>query len=388
MSGDSAQDYVGPGVAEDIITMLSSYPTLRVVSRTSSFAVDENIRVQQIGKELGVDYVIEGSVRKSGDRVRVTAQLIDAATEEHVWADRYDEEGADVTAMQDAVAYRIYSTVAGLRGEIRQREESAAWSKPGPSLEEYDYYLRGHQLFFRFTQEDNAKAREIWQEGLSKFPDSALLRTKIAFTYMQDVVRERTDDPWSYTELGWKLAKEAEAIPNKSGLEELLTHWVLAYFYWLHEGNFERSAEEAELTAALVPNDSFTRADVAQFLINAGRPQEAIEWIEEAIRHDPNPMEWYFGNLAFAYYVAGRPADAIVQLQKMKSPWRTLLAAAYVRDGQLGKAQAIMAEFSRDYPNYRLQDEAVWPTWKQPQFAEVVLKPYLDDLAKAGLRGK
>src|SRR5262245_8767555 len=157
MSGDPAQDYVGPGVAEDIITMLSSYPTLRVVSRTSSFAVDEKTRVQQIGKDLGVDYVIEGSVRKSGDRVRVTAQLIDAATEEHVWADRYDEEGVDITAMQDAVAYRIYSTVAGLRGEIRQREESAAWSKPGPSLEEYDYYLRGHQLFFRFTQEDNAK---------------------------------------------------------------------------------------------------------------------------------------------------------------------------------------------------------------------------------------
>lgn len=235
MSGDPTQDYIGSGLAEDIITILSSYPTIRVVSRTSSFVYDKPVRVQQVGQELDADYVIEGSVKKAGGKVRVTAQLIDAETGDHVWAERYDEEGADVAALQDDVANRIYNTVAGLRGEIQKKETAEAWSKSGPSLEEYDYYIRGHQLFFRFTKDDNAKARQIWQQGLEKFPNSALLRAKIAFTYARDIYNEHTDDPWRDTELGWKLAKEAEAIEDKSRLETMLTHWA-----WLTSMPFMR----------------------------------------------------------------------------------------------------------------------------------------------------
>jgi TolB-like protein len=159
MSGDPAQDYLGSGIAEDIITMLSSFPTLRVVSRTSSFVYDKPVKVQQVGEDLKVSYVLEGSVRKTGDKMRVTALLIDALTGDHVWADRYDEEGSDVAALQDDVANKLYGTLAGLRGEVMKKEEAEAWSKSAPSLEEYDYYLRGHQLFFRFNKEDNAKAR-------------------------------------------------------------------------------------------------------------------------------------------------------------------------------------------------------------------------------------
>ena len=302
MSGDPGQDYVGAGIAEDIITILSSYPTVRVVSRTSSFVYDKPVKVQQVGQELNVNYVIEGSVKKADGKVRVTAQLIDAVSGDHVWADRYDEEGDDVATIQDEVANRIYSTLAGLRGEIMKKEEAQAWSKSGPSLEEYDYYLRGHPMFFRVTKEDNAKARQIWQEGLEKFPDSALLRTKIAFTYSRDLNNEFTDDPWRAAELGWKLAKEAEAIENKSRLESLLSHWCMAAFYYLHEGDFERSADEAEVAAKMVPNNSFTRADLAWYLISAGRTERAIEWLEELIRRDASPMDWYFGNLAVAYY--------------------------------------------------------------------------------------
>jgi class 3 adenylate cyclase/TolB-like protein len=219
MSGDPAQDYLGSGIAEDLITMLSSFPSLRVVSRTSSFVYDKPVKVQQVGADLKMNYVIEGSVRRSGNNVRVTAQLIDASTGEHVWASRYDEEGSDVAALQDDVANRIYATVAGLKGEIRTKEEADAWTKSAPSLEEYDYYLRGHQLFFRFNKEDNAKARQIWQEGLEKFPDSALLQTKIAFSYILDIQNEWTDNPWRDTELAWKFATQANDNPHKSQLE-------------------------------------------------------------------------------------------------------------------------------------------------------------------------
>jgi TolB-like protein/class 3 adenylate cyclase len=388
MSGDPTQDYLGPGIAEDIITMLSSYPSLRVVSRTSSFVYDKPVKVQVVGEDLKVNYVIEGSVKKAGGKVRVTAQLIDAVTGDHVWADRYDEEGGDVATLQDDVANRIYNTVAGLRGEIRKKEEAEAWTKSAPSLEEYDYYLRGHQLFFRFTKEDNAKAREIWQEGLAKFPDSALLRTKIVFTYTRDIYRENTDDPWRDTELAWKLGREAEAIPNKSRQEVLLNHWAMTYLYCLHEGDFERSAAEAEAAAELVPNDAFTRADLAGFLASAGHADRAIEWLEDSIRRDANPAPWYFGNLAFAYYVADRPADAIAHFQKMKDPWKLNMAAAYVRLGKLDEARALVAQVLKDNPAYTLKDEAVWPTRKQPQYAASVLGPYLADLAKAGMPEK
>jgi len=385
MSGDPGQDYIGPGIAEGIITILSSYPTVRIVSRTSSFVYDKPVKVQQVGQELNVNYVIEGSVKKAGGKVRVTAQLIDAVSGDHVWAERYEEEGDDIAIIQDEVANRIYSSLAGLRGEIMKKEEAQAWNKSGPSLEEYDYYLRGHPLFLRGPKEDNAKARQIWQEGLEKFPDSALLRTMIAFTYSRDINNEFTDEPWRAAELGWKLAKEAEAIENKSRLESLLSHWCLAAFYYLHEGDFERSADEAEMAAKMVPNDSLARADLGWYLISAGRIDLAIEWLEEAIRRDASPLDWYFGTLAVAYYFGDRPDDAVTQFLKMKQPWRPNLAAAYVRAGKLAEAQAIIAALRKDRPDYGFKDEAVFPTFKVPQFSESLLKPYLADLAKAGL---
>jgi len=171
-------------------------------------------------------------------------------------------------------------------------------------------------------------------------------------------------------------------------LETLLTHWALAYGYAAYQGDFERAAEEAELAANLVPNDSWTRADLAQFLTWARRPERAIEWLEESVRRDAHPADWYFGNLGVAYYVGGRPDEAVAQFLKMKQPWRTNLMAAYVRAGKLKEAQELMAAFRRDYPEYTVEDDAVWPTYKRPQFSESVLKPYLADLAKAGLPEK
>ena len=385
MSGDPGQDYLGSGIAEDLITMLSSFPSMRVVSRTSSFVYDKPVKVQQVGDDLKVNYVIEGSVRRSGDKVRVTAQLIDASTGEHVWANRYDEEGSDVAVLQDDVANRIYGTVAGLRGEIRKKEEADAWTKSAPSLAEYDYYLRGHQYFFRFNKEDNAKARQIWQEGLAKFPNSALLRIKIAFANIQDVMNNRSDDPWRDTELAWKLASEAAANPNKSRLETVLGHWVMAILYQIHEGNFERSAAEAEAVIDLIPYDALAYSDLGYFMANTGKTDRAIEWLEAAIRRDSNPMPWAFGNLGVAYYLADRPAEAIATFEKMKEPWNFNLAAAYARTGNVDKARAIISKFREDDPTWTIKKEAVWPSTKQPQMVAPLLKAYLADLSKAGL---
>ena len=172
MSGDSSENYLGEGVAEDIITVLSTFPIIHVVSRTSSFVYDKPVKVQQVGHDLDVRYVLEGSVRKEGGKIRVTAQLIDAATGDHVWADRFDGEADNVFALQEDVANKVYGTIGGLTGEIVKSEEVNAWRKSAPSLEEYDYYMRGHAIFLQdpLTKELNARARQIWEEGLANSP--------------------------------------------------------------------------------------------------------------------------------------------------------------------------------------------------------------------------
>jgi hypothetical protein len=320
-------------------------------------------------------------VQKSPQGVRITAQLIDANSGDHIWANRYEEEGEDVTALQENVATKIYESVAGLRGEIRKQEERAAWQKSPPSLGEYDYYLRGHQPFFEFTAESNERARSIWQEGLTKYPNSALLRVKLAWTYRVAIGMGWSTDPKSDLEIAWKLATAAQGKESKSKFETFLCHWLMAQLYQLHNGDFERSVVEARIAAEMVPNDPFSRADNAEMLARAGFADEAIVWL----RHDPKPLDWYFSNLALAYYLVGRPQDAIAVLSEHKFPWMTpLLAAAEVRAGKLADAQTRMAAYVRDNSWYSLKWEATMPAGQQPSMVEEYLQPYLEDLRKAG----
>jgi TolB-like protein/class 3 adenylate cyclase len=380
LSGDATQDYLGAGIAEDIITALSTFPGMRVISRTSSFAYDKAVKVEEVAKDLGVRYVLEGSVRRTADNVRVTTQLIDADTGDHVWANRYEEEGADLFALQEDVADKIYSSIAGIRGELRHDEERQAWRKSAPSLGEYDYYLRGHQLFMRFNAEDEQRAKEIWEEGLARFPDSSLLRTKLAFFYLRHVMLGRSNDVRRDIETGWRLGTEAAALEHKSRFATWLNHWVMAFYYQLHGGNFERSVIEAEAAVAMVPYDAFTRADLAYNLASAGRTDEAIAWGQEAMRRDPNlPEDFTHGTLSWAYYLAGRPQDALAELEQMRDPPALKRAAVFARLGRLDEARAVIVQFLKDRPGYTLRDEAFRPV-KEP-----LKQAYLDDLRKAGL---
>jgi tetratricopeptide (TPR) repeat protein len=215
-----------------------------------------------------------------------------------------------------------------------------------------------------------------------------LLRTKLVFTYTQAVWDGWTDDPWGDLETAWKLGKEAEAVQDKSRLETLLTHWAMSHLYYMHEGDFERAADEAEAVVKLIPNDPWALSQNAPYLTNAGRVDRAIEWMERAMRREPTPRESDFGDLGIAYYFAGRPADAVAQFLKMKEPWKTSLAAAYVRLGKLDEARAVIAQLRKDDPGWTLQKEAVYPSGKHPQLAKPLLDTYLADLAKAGLPEK
>ena len=380
MSGDPAQDYFGQGMAEDIITALSAFPAIRVVSRTSSFVYDKPVKVQQIGQELGVRYVLEGSVRKSADKANVTAQLIDATTGDHVWASRYDEQGDDVAAMQEEVANRVYDTLAGLRGQLRKDEEQHAWSKAGPSLTEYDYYLRGHQLLMRDTPEDVERAATIWEEGLAHFPASRLLRIKLGFAYLEPWLDGWSSDRANTVDRAYAVAKDAALDEDKSRLETWLGHWLMAFLYAWHDLDYQRAADEAEAAVRTTPNDTILLAPLSYIAASAGRYDEAIHWVETVLAHDSHPLPWVYTKLGWAYYGAGRYQEALDAMSKNKDGSPLYLAAAQVRLGRLDEASANVANFLKEYPGSTLADEA------QFTLAQEALKEsYLDDLRKAGL---
>jgi adenylate cyclase len=177
LSPDKSLGYLGDGMSEDIITMLSRFPDLAVVARNSSFVYKgKPVDSRQIGRDLNVDYALEGSVRKEADQVRITAQLIDTETGKHVWADRYDKTGKDPLALQDEVTGKIIGAMTGEKGQVKQGQYRDAWGKDTADLGEYDYYLRGHDVFMNATsREENDRARKNLGRGsgeISRFePD-------------------------------------------------------------------------------------------------------------------------------------------------------------------------------------------------------------------------
>jgi class 3 adenylate cyclase len=388
LSGDPAHDCLGLGVADDLIIMLSTSPALRVVSRQSSFVFNRPERVQAVASALGVDYVVEGSVKKSATAVRIAAQLIDGRSGESLWAERFEAESGDVAGLQEAVATRIYATLGGIHGEIRKLHEAAAWSKPGPSFAEYDYHMRGVAAFFSSSQQRDSEARRIWREGLAKFPDSALLRLEIAATYYREVIDERTADPWAAVQAGWSLVHEADAMAGKPRMAQWLDHYLLAVFLPLAEGDFEAAAREAEAAHRLVPYDPFSHANLSNVMTNAGRTDRAIEWAQFAVRTEAIVPDWYRDRLAWAYYHAGRPSEALAEWDKMAHPLRVSRAAALARLGRLDEARALTAAHVEMVPTFTIAQAAKWPGLHHPQMVERLLNPYLADLAKAGLPEK
>jgi len=183
LSPDKTLGYLGDGMSEDIITMLSRFPDLSVIARNSSFTYKgKPVDIRQVGRDLNVDYALEGSVRKDADQIRIAAQLIDTGTGKHVWAERYDKAGKDPLALQDEVTAKIVDAMTGEKGQVKQGQYRETWGKDTADLGEYDYYLRGLDIYMNAgTKEENNRAARIWEEGLTKYPDSSLIKVKLGF---------------------------------------------------------------------------------------------------------------------------------------------------------------------------------------------------------------
>ena len=388
LSADQKLGYLGDGVAEDIITALSRFPDLVVVARCSSFAYKgKAVDMRQVGKELGVDYVVEGSVRKDGDKLRIVSQLIDTKNGEHVWAERFDRSGVDPWTLQDEVTGMIVSAITGETGALKRADYRQAWAKGATTLEEYDYYLRGHEQYMKYAQGDKEgieRSGEIWREGLAKFPSSPLLKVKLGWHHMMRVMIFVSDDPPADIRKAGELARQALAKEHLSPQVARLANWLMSYVLVL-DREFDGALAAADKTVAMAPNDTFMLSRLMMVLVQVGRPDQALQWADQAAARDPALGWCYNYGRGWAYLVLGRFGEAVDALTQTEfNDAHLLLAIAYVRLGRMADARAEVVKMMKINPAIMLQAWRLGHSFRD----SAILDRCALDLAQAGLPEK
>lgn len=346
LSGDPAQDYFSDGITGDIIAELSRFRSLFVVARHSSFAYrGKTTEIKRVGRELGVRYVAEGSVRKIGNRVRVTVQLLDAASGYHLWTERYERELDDIFALQDEIVRAI---VAALPGRLEDAGREIARRKPTSSITAYDLVLLGNERWRQLTMKGMAEAREYFRSAVALDPQYARAHVNIAWTIVCDVFLE---SPATAT-LQEALREIEAALDIDDG--DAWSHGVFAQLLFLLK---EDAKAEIHFSRALAlnPNDADVAAVFANILVYWGRWREALTWIGMAKRLNPFPPNLYHWYHALALYSGREYERAVKTLMEARSldRWsRGLLAACYAQMGRLSEArfeaEAFVKERSRE----------------------------------------
>lgn len=348
MSGDPEQEFFADGLTEDIITELSRFHDLLVISRNSTFVYKgKAVKVQDIGREFGVDYVIEGSVRKAGGRVRVTVQLIDAETDRHIWAERYDRELQDIFAIQDEMTRAI---VATLPGRVEAAAHDRTKRKPTENMRAYECVLAAKLLHHRSTREDNTQAQILLNRALAMDSNYAHAHAWKACVLGQC---------WIY---GWCADRDATFEQVASELEIALAlddndadvHRILAALN-LTRHDFEKATYHQERALALNPNYDLIVVQQGELLTWLGLPEEGIDWIRKAMRLNPHHPERFWSHLGRAYYCAEKYADAVEAFSRITRPDYThhaFLAATFAQMCNAVAAGAHAAEVLKREPGF------------------------------------
>ena len=392
LSGDPEQEYFVDGMAEDLITRLSSSQfSLQVIARNSSFVYKGRaVDVKQVSRELGVRYVVEGSARKIGDRVRISAQLIDATTGHHVWSSTYDRELRDVFALQDEITETI---AASIRPEVLAFERERVMRREPQSLDAYESALRGWWHFFKFTRDDNTRARSFFERAAELDPNYAVPFAGIASTHYTDIRFGWSDSPTRSTAEIERAAQRCVALDPREAICAAVVGFVHAV-----AGQLDEAIAAFERAIQLNPSLAAAHYFLGSSLAIAGRPDEAITSIETAIRlspHDPM-MPVYLGAMALAHFAAERYEDAVDWTKRSVRAsggplvreagggplYWPLLASSYAHLGRLDDARASLEQLARHEPDYSVADA-------EQTFAAAVpslVERYLDGLRKAGLK--
>ncbi len=381
MSEDPKQEYFSDGITEEIITGLSKIPCLFVIARDSTFTYKGNpVKVQQVGRELGVRYVLEGSVRKAANRVRISAQLIDAKTGYHLWAERYDRDLKDIFALQDGITMKI---LIALQVKLTEGQQARLFGKGTKNLEAYAKLLQGREHSNRFNRESNVLARQMFKEAIALDPEYAMAYLNLSATHLMDLLYGSSRSPKRSLERAEELIQKALALDDS--LAEAYSFLGRIY---LTKKQHEKAIAEGERALALAPNSAFVHAALAFSLYYAGRHEEAILLLMKAIRLNPIPRSWYLSTLGSAYRLTGRYEEAIATYKKAlhRAPGSLFahlgLASAYSLLGREEEARAEAEEVLRIDPKFSLDHLAKSLFFKNQADTELVI----DSLRKAGLK--
>ena len=379
MSGDPEQEYFSDGITEDLITDLSKISGLFVPSRNAVFRYKgEAVEPQRVGRDLDVRYLLEGSVRKSGDRVRITAQLVDTSTGYHLWAERYDRDLTDIFALQDEIAEKI---VAALEVKLTEGEQEQVASRYTEHLEAYDYFLRGRAYLARFTKDTNVQAREMFDRAIELDPAFAAAYAMLSHSFARDWVSQWRGNP-QVLERIFETAKKAVGLDDSLPLAH--TYLGMAYAW---KSRYASAIAEAKQAIALDPNFAEGYARLGYILGVADRPDEAVGVIKKAMSLDPHYPFVYLLFLGQSYELLRRYEDAVAALKKCinRNPdvlsAHRLLAVIYSELGQKEEAQAEVAEVLRISPGASIEGQRE----RTPHKDQAVAERYLRALRKAGL---
>jgi adenylate cyclase len=387
LSGDPEQEYFSDGMTEEMITALSKVPKMFVIARNSTFTYKgKPVKVQQVGEELGVKYVLEGSVRKAGTRIRITAQLVDTANGHHLWAERYERDLKDIFALQDEITYKI---LTALQVTLTEGEQAQVWATRTDNLDAFLKYLQARRYFGLFTEEGYAFARQLAQEAINldkKYTDPYVL---IAWSH------------WSDGRFGWSESRSESFKQAYLAAQQALAlddahpgvHILLGGLY-LYQRDYEKAIAEGQKAIALGPNDAEIHAIMAHILRFAGRFEEAIALVQKALRLQPSYTSWYLGELAMCYYYVGRHEEAIKLAEEffklalsrgekfISYYYYAIAAMNYIRLGRDQEAREAAAQITSLFPGYSLEWDRQFSVYKYPEH----LERQHEDLRKAGLR--
>ncbi len=380
ISGDPEQEYFADGITEDLITDLSKVFGLRVVARNSTFGYkSQSPDVREVGRDLNVRYVLEGSVRKAGGRVRITAQLVDTSTGYHLWAERYDRKLEGVFALQDEVAQKIVTAMSvTLTGQEKEQLARAATN----NFEAYDLFLRGQGYYRGLTKDDNALAQEMYKRAIGLDPTFGRAYGALAVSYAVDFRRGWSTHPAETLDRALELAQKADTLDGSSPQVQ----WALGYVY-MFKKQYQQAIDAVEHAVRIAPNYADGYGMLALINNVVGRPEEAIRLIQKAKTLNPYYTYEYPYNLGRAYYTVGRYAEAVDALQEAIErneaalvP-RLFLAASYIRLGQQDDAEWEIDEIEVLDPEYTLSTYANLSRMRDKD----QLNSLLEDLRKAGL---
>ena len=382
MSGDPKQEYLSDGITESIITALSNVRNMFVISRNSTFTYKgKSVKIKQVAEELGVRYVLEGSIQKTGDRVRLTAQLIDALTGKHLWAERYDRNLKDLFALQDELTMKI---ITALRVKLTEGE-SASTTIGGAgthSLGAYLKFMQARKQSLQKSKEGNALAQKLIEEAIALDPNYADAYLILSATHLMDLQYGLSKSPKQSLKTAEELVQKAISLSGVNADARAF----LGRLY-LTKKQYDEAIAEGKRAVEMAPNSAFVHAALAYSLKNAGRPEEAIMLYKKAIRLSPLSDSWYFSDLGHCYGMLNRYEEAISAFKKAisispESPYyHTYLAATYFLTGRMNEARAEIGKTMEIDPKFSSEACRTGELYKDQDY----LNRLIDAMRKAGL---